>query len=437
MKRLLVRLFVALMVVAAALVVTWFRPELVPAWARLREPGPGSASPEGKEVEARPERIEEIDDGWCSRPGAQPDPNCRPTLPPVRLSTPETARRIGLETARVTRGRHAHYVTGHAVIAYEGHHYAEVRSRVSGRIADVPVDEGQTVRKGTTLVVLDSAEVGTDKANYISARVAADLAETTYERTRKLAAAQAMAGKAEREARGALERAKADLLNARQRLLNLGFTEAELEEIFRTKDTSSLLNIIAPMDGTLVERHAVVGDAVQPSPSSNNFLFAISDVRTMWAMIDVYESEAPKVSLGQPVTFVIDGTEERVFHGFVELIEFAVNPATRTVRVRGEMRNQSNRLRAGQFGVARIQIEPEHEATLVPRSAVQTIEGVDAVFLPQPDGQTFRPQRVALKPTDDDRILEVVWGLKPGDEVVTTGAFLLKSEMLKEQIAGD
>ena len=73
----------------------------------------------------------------------------------------------------------------------------------------------------------------------------------------------------------------------------------------------------------------------------------------------------------------------------------------------------NGRLRANQFGQAEIQVGTEHKAVVVPKAAVQRKDNVDVVFLPEGDG-VYRPQRVVTKPTDRSDVVEVAWGLKPG-----------------------
>ena len=111
-----------------------------------------------------------------------------------------------------------------------------------------------------------------------------------------------------------------------------------------------------------------------------------------------------------------------------------VNDKTRTTRVRAELGNPSGRLRSNQFGQAQIRIGSEHKAIVVPRAAVQRKDQAEVVFLPQPDGASFRPQRVVTRATDRDDVIEVTWGLQPGQRVVTKGSFLLKTEIMKGAI---
>src|SRR5581483_9448425 len=128
-------------------------------------------------------------------------------------------------------------------------------------------------------------------------------------------------------------------------------------------------------------------------------VFVVADVRIMWAWIDVYESEIEQVKIGQPVTLTIAGTEEPVFHGKVDWIDAAVNAATRTIRVRAEMINIDDRLRANEFGRAAIPVGPEREAVFAPRDAVQTLDSAEVVFVPLGEGR-YQPRRVATARAD-------------------------------------
>lgn len=180
----------------------------------------------------------------------------------------------------------------------------------------------------------------------------------------------------------------------------------------------------------VVVRHAVKGEPVQATTQ----LFAVTDTSKMWLWIDIYESDIAAVKPGQKVTFVVSGNDSPPFSGTVNWVGTEVSQQTRTTRIRAELANPEGRLRANQFGQAEIQVGDEHKAVIVPKAAVQRKDGVDLVFLPQEEGGVYRPQRVMAKPTDRGDVLEVAWGLKPGQRVVTKGAFLLKTEIMKGAI---
>lgn len=392
------------------------------------------------------------DDGWCAdhnKPellcdqcakGDSESPAsrekvkvCRRPLPVVRFASSKIARQIGVQTAVAKEETHSHKLSANAETAYDANHYAEICPRVGGFLRDVKVDLGQAAHQGDVLAVVDSAEVSGAKAQYLTAQAALKLAQATAERTQSLTRSGAVAAKAELEVMTALNQAQASVMDSEQKLRNLGFGDTELAEVMKTKDTRNLLNVVSPIDGTVVLRHAVKGEAVQATTQ----VFAVADTSKMWLWIDVYEADIDEVKLGQPVSFTVSGADARgagyVALGEVTWVGTEVNDRTRTTRVRAELANRNGHLRAKQFGQAEIQVGSEHQALVVPKEAVQRKDNVDLVFLPQDDG-SYRPQRVVTKPTDRADTLEVTWGLKAGQKVVTKGSFLLKTEIMKGAI---
>lgn len=384
----------------------------LPSWARL-----GAASAAADDDDRSPAEQSGKDE-------ADED-----TAKVVRLASPELARRIGIKTAPAIKERHAHSLICNAETAYDARRSAEVLPRVAGVLREVRVDLGQLVKKGEVLAVVDSAQVGAAKAQFLMARSALELAQVTYDRTVKLTQSRAAPGKNELEALTALNQAKATLLDAEQKLRNLSFADADLARISKENDTKNLLEIVAPIGGTINIWDATIGEAVEP----NTQLFALADTARMWVWIDVYENDIASVASGQPVTFTVSGTKAPVFTGRVTWVGTEVNATTRTARVRAELDNPGGRLRANQFGQAKIEVEPEHDATVVPREAVQEDREACWVFVPLSETE-YRPQRVEVAGTDRDDVVEVVRGLEPGERVVTSRAFVLKSELFKGRL---
>jgi cobalt-zinc-cadmium efflux system membrane fusion protein len=398
----------------------------------------------------------EPDDGWCATHN-QPEATCarcagssrseaegssvrsttikacRQPLPIVRLATAKLARRIGIATELVVAETHSHRLRANAETAYDANRYAEISPRVSGYLSDVRVDLGKAVRPGDVLAVVDSAEVSAAKTQLLTTHSVLQLAQVAYDRTRSLTQTGAVATKMELESLTALNQARVAAMDAEQRLRNLRFDNAAIAEIIKTKDTRNLLDVVATSGGTVVARHAVQGEAVQATSQ----LFAVADTSRMWLWIDVYEHDIARVKTGQAVSFTISGSDPDgiglAFVGEVTWVGAEVNPTTRTTRVRAELVNPSGRLRANQFGQAEIQIGSEHTAVVIPMAAVQRKDKTDLVFIPQANGR-YRPQRIVTKPTDRADVVEVAWGLEPGERVVTSGSFLLKTEIMKGAI---
>lgn len=387
----------------------------LPAWTALGEPdGPASG-------EAGP-----ADEDDKKPPAGS---NARAPWRVVRLKSARLALSFGIETAPAVVERHPHRLACNAETAYDGRHSAEILSRVSGVLREVRVDLGQVVRRGEVIAVVDSAQVGTAKVQFHSARSAVDLARVTYDRTLKLTQEKAAPARTEMEHLTALTQAKAALMDASQKLRNFGFSDAEIPRIARSDDAGNGLEVLAPIDGTITAWDATPGEAVEPTTQ----LFALSDVTRMWAWIDVYESDIVGVAVGQPVRFTISSTRAPAFEGRVTAMGTEVNPTTRTARVRAVLDNPDGRLRANQFGRAWITVEPDHDAIVIPREAVQADGAVEFVFVPEGEAD-YRPRVVVTRPIDEENRVEVVSGLEAGLRVVTSRSYMLKAELFKDRL---
>jgi cobalt-zinc-cadmium efflux system membrane fusion protein len=426
MKRVLRTLMTTLIVLGLAFIgIAWARPGWLPVWARPdldRLPAwVHFGEPDGA--------TGDVDEDDVRKPDGPKAEAVNDPLHDIKLASADLAHRIGIETAPVLTERHAHRLTCNAEAAYDARRSAEVLPRVAGVLREVNVDLGQLVHRGDVLAVVDSAQVGASKAQYLMARSAEELARVTYDRTVKLTEAKAAPAKNELEALTALNQSRAALLDAEQKLRNFSFTDTDLARIAKQNDTRNLLEITAPVDGTIIAWDATLGEAVEPTTQ----LFGLADTTRMWVWIDVYEHDIAAVAAGQPVTFTVTGNEEPVFAGKVTWVGTEVNATTRTARVRAEVANPGGRLRANQFGQARVIVEPEHAALVIPREAVQDDGPIRLVFLPLSEG-VYRPRRVKTIPTERDDVVEVVQGLEPGQQVVTARAYVLKSELLKHRL---
>ena len=449
-------LAVVLVLALAGGATAYFRPELVPDWAHLP---PGLADrisgyvPDGegegasKEADEPSPAIvtsEHPDDGWCAlhhRPEAGcpecPTPTssgtggvrtCAHPLPVLQLRSPELADKLGFRTAEAVREVHAHRLEANAETSYDTNRYAEVTPRVTGYFREVRADLGQACRAGDVLAVVDSAEVGAAKGRYLAAASTLRLAKVTYDRTKRLLETRAVAPKAELEDLDALNQAEAALTEAELTLRNLGLDSKAIAAITEDRDALNRIEIKAPIDGVVVERHAVQGEAVQPTSR----LFAVADTSTMWLWIRVYEEDVGFVRIGQDVRYQISGAiggfDSKVYEGEVTWISTEVDPMTRTTRVRASLANPGGGLRANVFGDASIRVGEEHQVVVVPASALQPTGEASVVFLP--DGPArYRPQRVVARPSTRAGVVEVDWGLEPGDRVVTDGSFWLATEV--------
>jgi membrane fusion protein, heavy metal efflux system len=349
-----------------------------------------------------------------AEPPVFPEPGTR-----VRLASAETAREAGIRTRRVLRQPFARALEVVGQLDFNQNRLARLSTRSDALVMEVRVDVGDEVKAGQPLAVVTSATVGEDtgRLSAAQARVRASRAAVTREQAlveRGISPRQAL-----EEAQAELAAAEGEREAAQAALGAAGASTGSQQGLFTLK---------APFPGTVVAREAVPGQHV----AGGQTLLQIADLGTLWAQLEVPEADAMAVRVGQPVTLTFEGVPGAAREAPLTRVGASVDPATRTVRARVELPNPDHALKAGLFVRARVQVSSQHEALLVPRDAIQHGEGRTLVFVKTGEG-LYEPVAVELGAGDRQHV-EVVKGLAPGVEVVTTGAFLLKTEILKGSI---
>ncbi len=357
-----------------------------------------------------------------------PSVTCNTSTLRVQFLSPETAAATGFEYTRVKSQKITETISCNADVVYDARLHARLASRAPGIVSEVSKDLGQSVVTGETLAIVDSSDLGTAKAEYLQAQALMHLTRKNDARQKRLMESNVATERDILEAETRLAESHIALSRASQRLRNLGFSDDQLETISEKRDTSSLLPLRSPFKGIVVERSAVLGEVVD----SKAPLFAIADTARMWVMLDIYESDIPRVLTGQPVVFEAEGLPGEQRGGSITWISSHVEKRTRTLKVRSEIANPGGLLRSGMFGKGIISVRKDESALLVPKGSVQWEGCCNIVFVKHSD-VLFEPRKVKLG-YEMDRFFVVEDGLEEGEEIVTVGSFLLKTEILKGSI---
>lgn len=360
----------------------------------------------------------------------EPSMTCSTSSAAITLASPEVIRTAGFEFVQVQAAPLVRSVERNAELAYNANRYARLSSRAGGVVAEMKKDLGEVVQKGDVLAVVDSMELGTAKSDLLQAMETAKLWETNAARERTLVDKGVGIEREALEAETKAAESRIAVNRARQRLRNLGLSKEHIAGVELDGDTGSLLELVAPFDGMIVERGAVMGEVVEPSKP----LLAVADTCTMWALVDLAEADLAVVKTGQQATVSVDGLLGKSFSGRLTWISTQVDPKTRTLKARVELDNGAGLLRANMFGRARIDAGDSSQAITVPKEAVQWEGCCNVAFVRSDDaGTTFRPARLVLAYDAGDRY-EVSGGLSPGDTIVTRGSYILKNEILKNAV---
>jgi membrane fusion protein, heavy metal efflux system len=219
------------------------------------------------------------------------------------------------------------------------------------------------------------------------------------------------------------------------RLTKLNF---DLNDRVKTGDVMALvespellgrqLEIKAQIDGVIIDRKATTGELVDKAKE----IYTISDPTQLWAIAEVKERDIAAVKLGQNADFAALAYPEDKFHGKVVLIGNQVEAGSRTVEVRIAVDNADGRLKPGMFADVEIVTTILNNVLLLPAGALQT-DGDNQIVFVALDGSRFEKRTVKLGMEQSGRV-QILDGVKAGENVVTEGSFILKSEMLKGEL---
>ncbi len=322
---------------------------------------------------------------------------------------------------------------------------------VDGRISRVLRNVGDRVKKGDRLADLASPEVDDTRAQYAKAHTELEhcRAELAYRERLKdraerlydlkagslveLQAAEAEVHQYEIKAKIA----QTEVGRLEERLEHLGLTvEGALEEYTEEHGVKSgeykeleSVPVVAPGEGTILERNVSQGTVV----GSLDDLFVISDLTMLWVHAEVPETYLAALGVGQKASVVVEAYPDKIFPSRLAYIGHVLNPATRTIQVRCETGNAGLLLRPEMYATVSFELGGGAESVFVPRESIQNVDGKTVVFV-HDGGSQFRMREVQVGRTSESRII-IEAGLTVGEKVATEGSFLLKSEMLKGQLA--
>jgi cobalt-zinc-cadmium efflux system membrane fusion protein len=398
-------------------------PELDPM-REGEDPGDTSqhSSPGGNEPSfaTAPERV--------PRTQRAPSVRCETENLVVRFDSPDVAGDAGLELAEVQARPITKTVDCNAVIEFDGDRYTELAAQVPGVVAVVHRDFGDRVGRGAALATITSPNLGAAKATYLQAEATHRLWKKNHAREAALVERGLSSEKDLLEYETHLAESRIALSNAQQELLSLGLSVDQIDELRESGDTSPTYVVRSPFSGVIVDRNIAVGEVVEPSES----LFSVADVSRMWALLDVYESDAREIRVGQPVVLRVEGLPGESYGAHITWVSSRVDPDSRTLPARAELDNPDGELRANMFARAIISVRDQHEALVVPKEAVQWEGCCNVVFVRNSETE-YEPRKVHLG-TDTGTVYEVLDGVSGGEAVVTQGSFLLKTEIMKGNI---
>jgi len=298
---------------------------------------------------------------------------------------------------------------------------AKIGSLVEGRITKINVEVGDKVQAGGVLATIESASIGRARADHLSAMARLRAADKNVETVEQLVKRGIDPERSLVIARTERDVANFEVAAAAQKLKAVGIDGAS---------GASGIALVTPLAGTVLDTKARLGEAV----ASSDTLFTVGDLSEVWLVVDVYERDLAKVKIGDEATVTLLALPGKTFSGKVGHVSETLDPVRRAAFVRVVLPNADGALRPGTSASARILTGAggSVEVVVVPKSAIQLIDGLAHVFVEKEAGK-YQLRAVELGLANDPDV-EVARGLDAGERVVVDGAFILKSEVLREQM---
>jgi membrane fusion protein, copper/silver efflux system len=317
---------------------------------------------------------------------------------------PQRQQLIGVRLAPVTREAISGTVRTTGVVRYDETRQTDVNVKLEGWIRDLRVDyTGQLVRKGQPLFTLYSPDLLTTQNEYLLALKTRDQMQTS----------QISDGR---------EFATRLVEAARQRLSLWDLSPEQLSELERTRQPVEAVTFTSPASGFVIEKMAIQGMHTTPGQT----LYKLADLSTVWVEADIYEQEIAALRVGQRAAVTLDAYPGESFAARATYIYPFVEEKTRTVKVRFQLPNARGRLKPGMY--ANVELQGGVGVALsVPANAVLDSGATQqVVFVAQGEG-AFSPRTVKVGRRFSDRI-EILEGVKEGEQVATGATFFLDSE---------
>jgi membrane fusion protein, heavy metal efflux system len=332
------------------------------------------------------------------------------TIPPDQMSHVQV---LTVQPTTLTRSLR---LTG--AVAYNSFRTTPVITQVSGPVSRVVVVPGQKVHQGEPMLYVASPDYSQLRTNYLKAKAANVLAQKASVRAQDLYEHHAIAEQNLEQAQAAEVQASGDLVAAQAALKVMGVTDPDA---LIQGPNSFEVPLKAPVGGLVVEQDVSAGQLIQPGTTQ---CFMISDISTVWVLVNVYQKDLPYVRVGDQVTIQTD-TYPEVFHGRISYVAASLDPSTRTLQARVETNNPGDKLKKDMYVVATVNAGPIRNTIALPDAAVlRDTENQPFVYVAASSNQ-FGRRSVTLGESLNGKT-EITSGLKAGDRVIGDGSLFLQ-----------
>ncbi len=302
----------------------------------------------------------------------------------------------------------------------------QVFTPYQGRIISLFGSVGNDVQKGQTLFTIDSPDLLQAESTLIAAAGVLELDTRNLARLRGLYTTRAVSQHDVEQAESDQQTAEGNLRAARDAVRLFGKADADIDRIIAQRSADSTLIVPSPITGRITARNAAPGLYAQPGNAPAPY--TVADIDTMWMLANVPESDSPAFRIGQDVHVRLDAFPGRMFDGKVTTIGASVDPNTRRVLVRSEVKDPQHELRAGMFANFVISIGNPVRAPAVPLDGVvREGDGTMTAWVTA-DRRRFTKRTVKIG-EQREGYRQILDGVQAGELVATEGALFLSNEL--------
>ncbi len=303
-------------------------------------------------------------------------------------------------------------------VAYNSFHTTPVITQVSGPVSKIVVVPGQKVTQGEPMLYVASPDYSQLRTNYLKAKDAYALAQKAYARAQDLYQHHAIAEQGLEQAASAEVQAGGDLVAAQAALKVMGITDPDA---LLQAPPSFEVPVKAPIAGLVVEQDVSVGQLIQPGSTQ---CFMISDISSVWVLVNVYQKDLPYVRVGDAVTIQTDSYPD-IFHGRISYVAASLDPTTRTLQARIDTPNPGDKLKKDMYVTATVQAGSIPNAIALPDAAVLRDSENQPFVYAMTSSSQFGRRTVTLGESLNGQT-EITSGLKAGDQVIGNGSLFLQ-----------
>lgn len=333
---------------------------------------------------------------------------------------------LGIQTKIAGPGQLSVTISTRGKIILHPDRLAHILPKISGVAKEARKNIGNHVKEGEILAVLESREMADIKASYLAAKEKESLALSLLDREKRLHEKKVSAEQDYLNAKSAYQEAKINVQLAEQKLHAFGIEDEEIKGLSNEHNPNlRIYDIRSPVDGIIIARHITKGEFIENTTT----IYEVADLSTIWIEIGIYPKDLVRVKEGQMVDISrpIDG---KISQAKIIYLSPIIQDETITAKAVAEMENSSGNWRPGSFVKVNIATENAYAPIVVPKEAIQEIEGKEFVFVRIPEGFEKRQAQIGVS---DNENIEILSGLSAGEEYASSKTFLLKADLSKKE----